>query len=323
MEIREVLEKKEWDKFFLKTEKIGGEFLQSWDWGNFQKSLGRKILRLRIEQNKKAIGQALIVKHNLPFGKSYFYCPRGPILLSVFEKEQYLNFLLEYLKRIAKKERAIFFRLDLRKESLKSRNLKKVFDLQPSHTIILDLKKDVEDILRKMHSKTRYNIRLAKRHKVKIFFGKKEKEIKEFLNLIHKTSKREKFNIYSDEYYRKLLSFSFTDLCLSEYKGNILTAHLLICFQGVTTYLHGGSSRIEKSVMAPYLTHCEAIKKSRQNGCNFYDFWGINQKKWPGLTKFKKNFGGKEIFYPGTFDFVFSKFWANIYYFIKLCFRFF
>jgi lipid II:glycine glycyltransferase (peptidoglycan interpeptide bridge formation enzyme) len=65
--------------------------------------------------------------------------------------------------------------------------------------------------------------------------------------------------------------------------------------------------------MAPHLLHWEIIRQAKQLGYHFYDFWGIDEKKWPGLTRFKKGFGGKIIEYPGTFDLVFNKFWYQLY----------
>jgi len=54
--------------------------------------------------------------------------------------------------------------------------------------------------------------------------------------------------------------------------------------------------------MAPYLIQWQAILSARQRGCQTYDLFGINQQKWPGVTRFKQGFGGKIINYPGTFD---------------------
>ena len=70
----------------------GGSFLQSWEWGQFQQSFGRSCRRLKIPSFAKAsadkkdirfendAGQALVIKYDLPLGRSYLYCPRGPVI---------------------------------------------------------------------------------------------------------------------------------------------------------------------------------------------------------------------------------------------------
>jgi len=45
----------------------------------------------------------------------------------------------------------------------------------------------------------------------------------------------------------------------------------------------------------------------------FYDFWGIDEEKWPGVTRFKKGFNGRETIYPGAYDLVFQPLWYKVY----------
>jgi lipid II:glycine glycyltransferase (peptidoglycan interpeptide bridge formation enzyme) len=65
--------------------------------------------------------------------------------------------------------------------------------------------------------------------------------------------------------------------------------------------------------MAPYLLQWHAIRLGKARGCKFYDFFGIDEDKWPGVTRFKKGFGGDVKIYPGTFDLIFSQAWYGIY----------
>ena len=65
--------------------------------------------------------------------------------------------------------------------------------------------------------------------------------------------------------------------------------------------------------MAPHLLQWEQIKEAKKRGCIEYDFWGIDDKKWPGVTRFKRGFGGREINYPNAHDLVFQPIWYLIY----------
>lgn len=302
----EVEEFKIWDEFVVGQKPV--QFLQSWQWGQFQQNLGRQIFRLKGEW-----GQALIVKYHLPLGKSYLYCPRGPVLRNWDDKRMVL-FLAE-VKNLAKKEESIFLRfeppiLDSRFRILDSR---RAADVQPSKTLILDLSKSEEELLAAMHYKTRYNIRLAQKHEVKIF--QDNNQVENFLNLLHQTIKRDKFRAYPDRYYHQLLNLNpeFVKLYLARFKEKILTANIIIFFGDTVTYVHGASSDEYKNLMAPHLLHWEIICLAKKLGYQFYDFWGINEKKWPGVTRFKKSFGGQIVEYPGAFDLVLDKFWYRLY----------
>ena len=301
MEIIEIENKQDWQ--------IGGQFLQSWLWGDFQQKLGRKIWRWAIKKDGKTITQALIVKRQLPLGLGYLYCPRGPLFQDGCNKEA-SRLLITKIKSIAKKEKAIFFRFEPLKEvDLISPKLK-VYSVQPNQTAILDLSISEDEILEKMHSKTRYNIRLAQKKGVII---KESKNINLFWDLLKQTAQRENFRSHSFNYYQELLNCEFTKLYVAKYDNKILAAHLVIFFNKIVFYVHGGSSREFRQVMSPHLLHWHVLREAQEKGYKFYDFWGIDEQKWPGFTKFKMSFGGEKIIYPGTFDLPLSKFWYNLY----------
>ena len=327
MEIKEVFKKKEWNDFFKETAGLSGEFLHSWEWGDFQLSLGRSVRRFSIIENKKIVSRFLIIKNPLPLKKNYLYCPRGPVFFKQeeFQKEKVLKLLKTFFKNLSLEEKAIFLKWDPPINLfIENKTGKRVKDFQPKQTVILKLNDEDDKIFFKMRSKTRYNIRLAKKRGVEVFQSSGKEDFKYFFNLLVQTGQREKFKIYPKEYYRKLISQSpnFVKVFFARYQGKILAAHLLVFFNQTATYLHGGSSREEKQVMAPYLLHWEALKEAKKRGCQFYDFWGIDHKRWPGLTMFKNSFGGEIISYPGSFDFVVSSKWYFLYQLGKLIKKF-
>lgn len=302
-----------WNEFVIQHKPV--QFLQSFEWAEFQKILARKIFRLR-----GSWGQSLVVKCQLPLGKSYFYSPRGP-LLSNWSSETITEFQKQ-IKELAIKEKVIFFRFELpilskfwsegeqnflTKLSIPTSEatsgpptlsgvqypvsgIRRIADVQPSKTIILDLSKSETEIISAMHSKTRYNIRLAERHGIKIREGKPE-EIEIFLNLLSKTAKRDDFRPHPDNYYRQMVraGSNFIKLFLAEYHGSapltarnkILAANLVVFFTDTITYLHGASDDEFKNLMAPHLLQWEVIRRAKQSGYHFYDFWGIDEKNGP------------------------------------------
>jgi len=276
-------------------------FLQSTAWLDFQKSLGRKVWQ---------IDRINVIKHNLPFGKSYLYSPRceGKFLSESFFKK---------IKEIAKEENSIFFKIEhLRPvyrqgRQAQSRPFRKSTNIQPQKTLILDITKSEKELLSQMHSKTRYNIRLAGRKGVLV---KKDKsKFEDFWRLIQQTTKRDGFRPHPKEYYKKMLEIPEVKLFTAIYKNKIIATNIVVFYKKTAIYLHGASDYKYRNLMAPHLLQWQQILEAGKRGCAEYDFWGINEKKWPGVTRFKKGFSGKEIEYPGAFDLVFQPIWYWIY----------
>lgn len=291
-------------------------FLQSWEWGEFQQQVGFGVKRVGLEKDGQLIVVATLIKKNLFFGRSYWYCPHGPIVNHKSRMKNY-ELLFKEIIKIAKKEKVIFLRFEPAESIHNSQfMIHNSTDIQPSQTLILNLEKKEEEILNDMHQKTRYNIRLAKKKGVKIREGE-EKDFETWWKIMNATSGRDKFRLHNKEYYRKMIKLKNIKLYLAEYKDEIIAGNIISFFGDTATYLHGASANEYRNVMAPYFLQWHVIGEAKKKGCNYYDFFGISKEKWPGVTRFKKGFGGKEINYPGTFDLVFNKFNYNIYKFLR------
>jgi len=46
------------------------------------------------------------------------------------------------------------------------------------------------------------------------------------------------------------------------------------------------------------------IKEAQGQGCKYYDFWGADPVKWPGVTRFKVGFAPEQSLteYVGAYD---------------------
>lgn len=325
MRIINITEKKQLNDFV--GNKKNSQFLQSWQWGEFQEEASGDVWRVGVEENGILVASAKLVKKQLPIGKSYFYCGRGPIIAEGLNVENILNFLFNGISDIAKKQGAMFLRFEPAcpaggpacqefKLALSSLNFQifKTIDVQPSKTLILDLKKSEDEILKQMRQKTRYNIRLAEKKGVKIVEAGADR-FEEFWQLLSTTGDRDEFNLHGRSYYQAMLKMEsdFVKLSFAEYRRKALACNLVIFFGDTATYIHGGSSDENREVMAPYALQWHNIKLAKKSGCEYYDFHGIDEKKWPGVTRFKIGFGGHAEEYPGTFDLVYDESWYNIY----------
>ena len=298
-------QKEEWNKFV--AENSSESFLQAWEWGEFQKSLGRKIFRIGVVDDNKFPAQgwsasggkfivvAFVVKYDLPLGRSYFYCPRGPVITNNLKliTDNLLKEIFDYLKSLAEKEKALFLRFDPPMEmnnELEISPLKKgtggIFkktssEIQPRDTLILDITKSEEELLKEMKQKTRYNIRLAGRKELRILnleFGTSQDSLEssaerlqrdgiifkkcfeEFWKLVKETSKRDKFKSHYKDYYWKMLgSLNNSEDNLNNSEGDIPECRLqnyLNCLQTKLYFAKYKNEIIVANIVLYFGDHC-------------------------------------------------------------------
>ena len=306
-----------WNAFVQKHGPASGAFLQSWDWGEFQKAFGRQVLCVGWLEQNEIIAAAQLVEFPLPFNQKYFYCPRGPVLA----KAEQLMEIIAALREETKKRGAMFLRLEPEVgESAWSGQAKKTIELHPAHTLLTDLSPASEILLAKMHPKTRYNIRLAEKKGVEIENGAAFDEV---WPLFETTAKRDGFHLHPREYYQEMLVRNGTAmkvfLAVARFAGQVVAANIMVDFAGTRTYLHGASGAEYREVMAPHLLHWTLIQSAKQAGLTSYDWWGVASENapeyhlWAGITRFKLGFGGRRVSYPGTFDFVLQPWQYRLY----------
>lgn len=200
-------------------------------------------------------------------------------------------------------------------------------NIQPKDTRVLDLTQSEDDLLRAMHPKTRYNIRLARRHGVVVREDTTTRGLRIFLELAREVARRERFQYHPDRYYEALLqSFAparnglatgeaggpsgMLTLRIAEQQHMPLAAGLFIRFGDTVTYAHGAGSSRRKHVMAPYLLHWESLSRAKASGAARYDFFGVAPPgasvthPWFGITRFKQGFGGADEHYVGAADLI-------------------
>ena len=305
---------------------INGSFLQDWQWGEFQESLEKKVLRFGILEQEELVFVASGYMQQLK-SKSYFFLPYGPIVKA--SELSRFNDLMQFfcLKLKEKYPELIFVRfepLQVTSEIIKS--AKKSIDLNPHQTLILDLQKTEEQLLSAMHPKTRYNIKVALKHGVEIEAS--NELTKDALNLLLQTSKRAGIRSFDSDYYTKLVQYFAENkeisvkVYIAKHLGDLLAVNIILIYkqQNLGTYLFGGSSDQKRNLMAPYLLHWQIIQDLKKQGIEKYDFWGVEtdpKHSWYGFSKFKLGFGGEVVKYAGTWDYVLNQAWYNVYIIIR------
>lgn len=202
---------------------------------------------------------------------------------------------------------------------------------QPQTTLVLDLTLPADTLLEQMHSKTRYNIRLAERKGVRVT---REKNVDIFWQLNTETTDRDGFRGHDKAYYTQFLSMDMVEQFTAYYEDIPIASIVTVLYDGTMTYVHGASANTHRNLMAPYLLQWTAIEYAQASGARAYDFWGIAPiyppgeapketcyhgycweltHPWTGITRFKVGFGGHVVSYPQAQDVIFRPLKYRLY----------
>lgn len=287
--------------------------LQTKAWGEFREKTGVKVVHGKDWQ---------VTIHPLPHTPwTIGYFPKGPMP----DKK-----MVEELKQIGHGNNCIFIQLEPNIEAgTRQWALGNSLGLRPSvkplftkYNFILDLTKSEEELLKNMHPKTRYNIRIAEKHGVEVREETNDKGFKTYLKLYFETTRRQHYFGHTEKYHRlmweTLKEKGIARILIAYYKKVPLTAWMLFKVGDVLYYPYGGSSVEYRNVMSNNLVAWEVIKLGKKLGCKSFDMWGAlgpdadSKDPWYGFHKFKQGYGGRLVEYVGSYDLVLNPtlYWA-------------
>jgi lipid II:glycine glycyltransferase (peptidoglycan interpeptide bridge formation enzyme) len=309
MQIKEISDKKIWEDFSLSTSP--NNFLQSWNWGMFNQSLGRKIYRFGLFNGENLIGIFLVQKQLTRLG-NYLYVPRGPILSEWSSK--LLEPIVNQLKEVALAEKCIFIKIE--PPIVNSLENKKLFSqlgfkaavtfVQVEDAWLLDLSKTEDELLYDMRKTTRYLIKNEPKQGIRVEISDSMEDAQLFVEMIYQTADRKQFTNHPKEYYLKQFEILSKENEMRIFKasrdGKVLAMALISFYGEMASYLHGASIQTEQSV--GYSLQWAAIREAKKRGMKFYNFWGVVKDKhfypghpWYGFSLFKRGFGGFKYTY--------------------------
>lgn len=311
MRIEQVLEseKNQYENFVSNHER--GSFLQSWYWGEWQKKQNKLVMRYFFMHDEEIIGTAQTVLIKTVMG-NYVYCAYGP-LWNVNLPTEDVKTLLDLLKKELRQENNIFF---VRIEPTVHANLKKLGavraeSVQPPQTLMKNISLAEKELLQSFHKKTRYSIKLAQRHEVTV--GTYHNVNEDVIDLIAKTSERQRYRNHSKEYIRNLWRFfneydyGLKVIGYLAHKNNTpLASGLMVDYGKTRMYLFGGSDYEHRQFMGSYLLHWHAMMDAKARDLNKYDFGAMESASGHrgGYTRFKMGFNPEVLHFSGTHDLV-------------------
>lgn len=294
--------------------------IQSWEWGEFRKSLGLPLLRYGIFEQDKLKTAFQLTLHKIPMLKKYVgYLPKGPLP----DKD-----LAEALEKIGQENNCVFIKVEPNiPAETAPYSIHPSFQSSPKplftkYNFVLDLQLSEEELLKNMHPKTRYNLRLAQKKGVKVEIRDDDKAFEIYLKLYFETTQRQSYHGHNRAYHKKawetMKKSKMAQIAIGFYNKKPLSAWMLYNFKDTLYYPYGGSSNEHREVMANNLVAWEAIQLGKKMGLKSFDMWGAlgpnpdPKDPWFGFHRFKQGYGGKLVEYIGTYDLVFNDplYWA-------------
>jgi lipid II:glycine glycyltransferase (peptidoglycan interpeptide bridge formation enzyme) len=283
--------------------------LQTPAWGEFRKAMGIDVVRVNDWQ---------LTFHKIPYTPwSVGYFPKGPAPTKK---------MVDELLNLGRQKHAIFIQIEP--------NTTAKIQLRPSHhplftkyTFMLDLTKSEDELLASMHPKTRYNIKVAQKHNVKIAEDNSPAAFKEYLRLTEETTSRQGFYAHNKNYHKTMWEIMHKEgiahLFTASYEGEVLSAWIVFVWGDTVYYPYGSSSRDHREVMAPTLLLWEIAKWAKQKGLKHFDLWGALgpspaggpdvHDPWFGFHRFKQGFNPRLVEFSGSFDLVIHPFLYSCY----------
>lgn len=300
----------------------GSEVQQTAFWGRYKGRFGASPVAFRLSTG----GHLLVLVRRVAPGVQLGYVPYGPDAPPppAADRAAYLEALAVGARPHLPRGVA-FLRFDLAwpvdpaaplapTARLRPREL----EIQPRHTVVLDLRRTDGELLAAMHPKTRYNIGLAARRGVTVDTSTTVEDLDAWYDVKVENDTRDGIVTHSRAYFRALLDpepragdgpeiVLFRATAEGRNLGGIIVSR-----QGAQArYLHGASGTQGRNTMFTYALQWAAIRWAREQGATCYDLYGIPPSDDPqhpmhGLYRFKTGFGGERRDYLGCADVILS-----------------
>ncbi len=316
MRIVDAESKKDWDKFVKSRPE--SNFLQSWDFYEFHKSRGKKVVRRVVMDDSKMVGVYAGVVETARRG-TYLAVAGGPLI--DFTNKKLVSSVLSDIKKQGKAHGCVFVRIrpqeplsDKILDTLKNHGLKPApMYLSVEFAGVLDLNKSEDEILAGASQGFRRKLRKAAKNDIEISADTSDKTINEFCNLEKQHAERQKYVAFSTSFLKKQFG-AFREggevlIYTARKDGEILAQNFMIFYGPEASYHYGVSSVLGTKYSAAPLLHIAAMEEARKRGCIRYNLWGIVEPdekthRFYGVSEFKRSFGCDELRYTPAHDLV-------------------
>lgn len=282
-------------------------FLQSEPWQQFQQALGRAPL----SDNGDGWSYTAYVEKGA--GNTRLSVPYGPTI----DSTEAFSKALVSLKKLANEHGATFLRIEptypLEPSFLRQNGFKPVTyqQLNPAHTLVIDLAESEEAILAQMNQNSRNLTRNYAKKELSIVQSQDPNDITILTSLLRGVASRNHITPHSDDYFKKqaevLFPLGAAHLFYVSYQGQPIAAALVYDSPTTRYYAHAAADDSFRKLSAGTALVGQMILEAKSRGLSQFDLYGIAppdqpHHPWSGFTKFKKSFGGDIVSYADTWD---------------------
>jgi lipid II:glycine glycyltransferase (peptidoglycan interpeptide bridge formation enzyme) len=281
-------------------------FLQSTNWRKFQESLGKPVFE------ESGDGWSFLATlETTPLG-NYLYAPYGPTV----QNKTAFQSALEALVRLAETKNAVFIRIEpthgVEAATLRSAGFRKIKEINPEHTWVLDLAQPKQTILDQMKQNNRNLFNNYTRKGLSVHHTSDPAKITLLTRLLSGVAERNHIHTHASDYFEKQMTEAGATLYYATLPEANTPDHAIaaaLVYDSPTTryYAHAAADYDYRKLSAGTVLLAQMIMDAKSKGLRTFDFYGITTSDnpshpWAGFTKFKQSFGGSALAYAGTWD---------------------
>jgi len=300
-------------------------FLQSPAWQKMNELVGHKVLI-----DASADTWCLMIVKNAKRGR-YLEVPGGPLV--DWENEEQVRRAFGKIREVAKQEGCVFVRLrpqlrrnaenEARLEALGAR--KAPMHLHAEHTVMIDLTKSEEQLLKDMRKQTRYEVRRAAKLEMRVEWGNSVELFQEFHAVQAETAARQHFvppDLPTLLAEREAFGPNARLYVARTAEGDAVAYGLVLIDGAEAEYFEAASTELNRKLPGAYALQWQVMRDLKALGVKRYNLWGIAplknvggtgksqhatpdpQHRYAGVTTFKTGFGGEVVEYVPAQDIV-------------------
>lgn len=281
-------------------------------WDPFDEAADGRKPWARLVWQVDGMPRALIALTKLK-GRGFFYlwAKHGPVWSEgepTYTEER--EFRSQLRKLVAKKDPLIAF---IRLHSVhRSDDLRELLQsVTYDRTIVLDLRKDADQLLSEMKKRGRRDVRKALRDETMVAADETDRALEvfpELYQLLIETGERDSFGISPRQTYEQMLSALGPEHCrlfTIRREGRPLCWGIVTTTPTQATYYYAASSAEGRKALAPDLLVWSMTCMLRERGLQSFDMMGIDSERAPqlaGVRGFKTKFTDVITDVPGAWD---------------------